>query len=390
MRLLARNCDAAWFIGSTATTSTPASALTAPLLHPEPCPCWTHRPGSNVTPSDDLRPDPRATRRSRAVGPAVRCRTATGTPALSRLPPRARTQRAAAPWAWPGGPRRTPRRSPDHARPGLAGPGRSRRRPRGIRCRGSHRPAGAPGLAAPGRAARSSRPPCARPPCSPGRPSGPPRPARGGDQAAAVHPRLETHRRPVRQVLDPLLHPHGQPLAADRTGLAAPARGLWVEPDAAAAMPAQVVPARLGEDLDGAAVALPGLQRPPDREVVQLGGEPRCLPPESGGGVGVGVADRAEAVQRRDAPVHRRVRGEAGLDREDVVDQLAVARLDRVEPRGRTQHPHPRRREAGAAGRGTMAGAGRPPPGPARRVAGTGRARPAPGPPPARRTTPDG
>ena len=57
--------------------------------------------------------------------------------------------------------------------------------------------------------------------------------------------------------------------------------------------------------------------------------------------MGVRVADQGEAVELRDAPVHRRIRGEPGLDREDVGGEIAVAFVDRVETRFRAERGEP-------------------------------------------------
>ncbi len=57
----------------------------------------------------------------------------------------------------------------------------------------------------------------------------------------------------------------------------------------------------------------------------------------------VGVAHQPVAVERRAHPVHRRVRGEPGLDREDMFGQIEVAVGDRVEPRFGAQNGEPRR-----------------------------------------------
>ena len=67
-------------------------------------------------------------------------------------------------------------------------------------------------------------------------------------------------------------------------------------------------------------------------EKIEAGGKEVGLAAELGGRVTVGVGDEGEAVQGRDEPVHLRVRGEAGLQGEDLVAQIAETLLDGVEP----------------------------------------------------------
>ena len=57
----------------------------------------------------------------------------------------------------------------------------------------------------------------------------------------------------------------------------------------------------------------------------------------------VGVADQAVPVQGRAGPVHRRIRRQAGLHREDVPGQVGVAVTDRVEAGLRAEHGEPGR-----------------------------------------------
>ncbi len=145
----------------------------------------------------------------------------------------------------------------------------------------------------------------------------------------------------VGELLDAVHHPHRQRLAAGR---AAPfeAAGLRrLEADVAGAVAVQVVLPLLGEELDGAGVPLPRLERLPDGEVVHLGREGAGLAPQHRRRVGVRVADQGEAVELRHPPVHRRVGGEAGLDGEDVRREVAVAVVDRVESRLRAQGREP-------------------------------------------------
>jgi hypothetical protein len=102
-----------------------------------------------------------------------------------------------------------------------------------------------------------------------------------GQQVAAVRrPCRAGARRPVGQVLDPLQHAHGQPLAAGGAALARPPCLGRLQADAAVPVAAQVVPARFGKQLDRPLEPVPALQRVADGEVVQLGVELGRLPAE--------------------------------------------------------------------------------------------------------------
>ena len=166
---------------------------------------------------------------------------------------------------------------------------------------------------------------------------------------------------PVGQFGHPVQHADGERLAAPRAaGVDAPGL-LGFQPDVALAVAVQVVLALFGEELDGARQAVTGLQRRHHREVVRLGVEDGGLAAEHRRGVRVGVADQAVPVQRGAPPVHRRVRGQAGLDREDVAGQVGVAVPDRVETGLGAEHREPRRPDvgrdevaAGAAGQGDV------------------------------------
>src|SRR5439155_17364716 len=76
---------------------------------------------------------------------------------------------------------------------------------------------------------------------------------------------------PVGQRLDPVQHAHGQWLAALRAAPAGRPGLLGIPAHLAVAVPVGVVLALLREELDRAAETLARLQRPPDREVVDLG-----------------------------------------------------------------------------------------------------------------------
>ena len=118
---------------------------------------------------------------------------------------------------------------------------------------------------------------------------------------------------------------------------------LGLEPDTALAVPVQVVFPLLGKELDRARQAVPGAQRRRHREVVELGAEDGGLAAEHRRRMRVGVADQAVPVQRGAGPVHRRVRGQARLHREDVPGQVGVAVSHRVEARLRAEDREPRR-----------------------------------------------
>ena len=151
------------------------------------------------------------------------------------------------------------------------------------------------------------------------------------------------------------------------------------ETDVAVAVPVEVVLALLGEELQRAPVSLPRLQRPAEREVVQLGVEDAHLPPQLLRRMGVGVGHQPEAVELRHPPVHRRVRREAGLDREDVLREVPVAVVDGVESGLRAEGGEPRRPDVGG-GPGTSRGPipGRSPAGAGSRAPGSA-ARPSAG-----------
>ena len=158
----------------------------------------------------------------------------------------------------------------------------------------------------------------------------------------------------VGEIVDPVLHADRHRLAADRATAAVALGFFGCQTDAAFAVTVHVVLAFLGEEFDGADEAVPGFQRPPDREVVDLRVEGGRLAAQLGRRMGVGVRDQAIAVEERHPPVHRRVGGQPGLDREDVVGEVAVAIGDRVESRPRAQHGEPRRPDMG----GNQVGAG--------------------------------
>ena len=118
--------------------------------------------------------------------------------------------------------------------------------------------------------------------------------------------------RAVGQHLDAVGHAHGdRPAARPDSGRRAPCVSCGDKPHLAGAVAVEVVLALLGEELDGADIALAGFQRAADGEIVRRAGEARRLAAELRRRVGVGIGDQPEAVERGQAPVHRRVGGQA-------------------------------------------------------------------------------
>src|SRR5579872_3510872 len=61
----------------------------------------------------------------------------------------------------------------------------------------------------------------------------------------------------------------------------------------------------------------------------------------------VGIRRQTKAVQAREAPIHRRVRREPGLDRKYVRRKIAITFLDRIEAGLRAERSEPRRPDMG-------------------------------------------
>ncbi len=61
----------------------------------------------------------------------------------------------------------------------------------------------------------------------------------------------------------------------------------------------------------------------------------------------VGVGDQGKAVEGRDRPVHRRIRGETGLQGKDVLAEVVETLLDGVEAGTGTEQREPRRPDVG-------------------------------------------
>ena len=150
-------------------------------------------------------------------------------------------------------------------------------------------------------------------------------------------------RRPVGQLLHAVLHADGQLFAAHRAQAAA--RGGFGRGQAHAAVPVavQMVLALLGEKLDCAGKALPGADRAHKRGVIALALDEIRLAAELSRRVRVRVRDQCQPIQRGHAPVHRRVGGQAGLDRVDVRGQVVKAVLHRIKARERAKHGKMRR-----------------------------------------------
>ncbi len=137
---------------------------------------------------------------------------------------------------------------------------------------------------------------------------------------------------PVSQDLHPVQH-------ADRHRLAAHSAqpvvgdGLRRFPiDLAFAMAVVMVLALFGEKFNRALensgiTRLEGLE---DGWIRQVGVENGRFAGQLGGRVGVGVGDEGIAVQGRDAPIHRRIGGEAGFQGKDVGRQILETFFDRI------------------------------------------------------------
>ena len=98
-------------------------------------------------------------------------------------------------------------------------------------------------------------------------------------------------------------------------------------------MAVQVVLALLGEELHRAQEPLPRADSPDELRVADAGVQKVRLPPQLGGGVGVGVGEQGEPVQTGEPPVHGRVRGETRLHGVDLPREVVKALLHRVEAR---------------------------------------------------------
>ena len=156
--------------------------------------------------------------------------------------------------------------------------------------------------------------------------------------------------------LDPMLDADRQRLAADRAASAMLAGLLRGQPHLAFAVAVEVILAFVRKELDRAHIAMAGLQCVLDREVVEVAVEGRRLAAELAGRMRVGIRREPVAVEKRNPPIHRRIGGEAGLDREDAVRQVAVALGDRIKPRLRSERREPRRPDMGRHQIGVRAG----------------------------------
>jgi hypothetical protein len=82
--------------------------------------------------------------------------------------------------------------------------------------------------------------------------------------------------------------------------------------------------ALLGKELDGADETLSGLQRLADGVVIDRAIEGGRLASELAGRMRVRVGNKPVTVEHRQPPVHRRIGGEPGLDREDMPGEVAI------------------------------------------------------------------
>src|SRR5262249_59699203 len=106
------------------------------------------------------------------------------------------------------------------------------------------------------------------------------------------------------QLLDPMLDPDGDRIAAGRAASARRQRLARREPHVAFAMAVEMVLAFLGEELDRAGEALAGLERAADGEIVELAVERSRLAAELAGRMGVRVRHQAIAVEERHPTGH--------------------------------------------------------------------------------------
>ena len=77
------------------------------------------------------------------------------------------------------------------------------------------------------------------------------------------------------------------------------------EPHLAFAMAVEVILAFIGKELDRAGVAVAGLERMLDGEIVELAVEGGGFPPELARRMRVGIGGEAIAVEERHPPIHR-------------------------------------------------------------------------------------
>ena len=162
-------------------------------------------------------------------------------------------------------------------------------------------------------------------------------PLRGGDHLRQRHQalkgpgiRADIALRPVRQLLHPVEHAGGQPLAAHRTH---PSGGLRLhrgEAHPTVPVAVKVVLALLGEKLNGTVKALPGLDGPGQLRVGQARVQQVGLPPQFGRRVGIGVGHQGISVQGGTAADHCGIRGEPGLQGVDMAGEIAEALPDGV------------------------------------------------------------
>ena len=158
-----------------------------------------------------------------------------------------------------------------------------------------------------------------------------------------------THRsdrsRTIRQFQNPAEHAHSQGLAADRADVFVRMHLARIHDHPALAVPVQMVLALFGIELHGSPKLrgrkLP-LESPENPGIVFGPVKDIGLTPQIGPGVGIGIGDKGVFVQIRPQPVHGRVRGESGLQGENLRGQIPEAFLHGVEARFGPEYREPR------------------------------------------------
>ena len=111
----------------------------------------------------------------------------------------------------------------------------------------------------------------------------------------------------VGEQFEAVLDADRQRLAAHRATAAMRPRFFGREPHLAFAMAVEVIFPFVGKELDRADIAVSGLQRVLDGEVIAFAVEGGGLPAELAGGMRVRIRGEAVAVEKRHPPVHRRI-----------------------------------------------------------------------------------
>ena len=154
---------------------------------------------------------------------------------------------------------------------------------------------------------------------------------------------------PFGQLHDPVQHPHGQGLAADRADCPDLSGFDGLKAD-------QAVPVAVGMVFPffrvefyrgGKGVGQGIFQGLAQSGKIEAGVEDIGLPAQFPGRMAIGVGDQGEAVQGRDKPVHVRVRGEPGFESKDVGAEISVAFLDGVKAGAGAEQGEPRGPDVG-------------------------------------------